>query len=111
MQPKNTHSHTLTLVFSHTPVLWIRREVPEAQSIVMMYPLPNHLCIHFICGTILVMMHISPHIPTRSEKKTADVCVRTCPQNVFTHVVHLELLTHLRCASYIPFMQEYLSRW
>ena len=36
MQPKKKQSHTLTIVFSHTPVLWIRRDVPEAQSIVMM---------------------------------------------------------------------------
>ncbi len=36
MQTECTQSHTLALVFSHTPVLWIRREVPEAQSIAMM---------------------------------------------------------------------------
>ncbi len=82
----------LALVFSDTPVLWITREVPEAQSIAMMYPLPNHLCIHFICGTNLVMIHMCPHIPTRSEKKTADICVRKCHKNVvYACGLHWEL--------------------
>jgi hypothetical protein len=36
MQPEYTHSSTFALVFSHTPVLWITREAPQAQSIVMM---------------------------------------------------------------------------
>ena len=36
MQSEYTHSSTFALVLSHTPVLWITREVPQAQSIVMM---------------------------------------------------------------------------